>query len=321
MPAYQKIVQPVTERTELHGDAETGLITGYYGGYTVLLEPVGGTIRYILKVAVRGADGSRMDPGSEKPIAKGSPAVTTVTIRDYEWIVVIKHASAAKTPDMICQALDYIADVLRSNGQISVCAKCGEPKPTEGVIIGNGCAVLCEECFREEQEAGAKRQFDYEIKVENVPGGVAGALLGSLAGMTVMVLLGQLGYVAAVSGVVMGIFALKGYEFLGGKLTKKGIVISVAVMALMVWIGNRLDWAITLRREVFTEDSLLTVFRYLGEALSRLKEAGADVSGYIRNLLTQYLFSPVGAASAIVHTVRSTKNANRASRISSSDTE
>ena len=313
MAAYQKIVQPVAERTGLHGDETTGLITGYYGGYTVLLEPVDGTFSYLLKIAVRGADGSLMGPENEKPAAKGSPAVSVVHIDNYLWTVVVRHRSAAKTPDTICQALDYITDYLRSNGQVSVCAVCGEPKPTEGFLIGNGSAVLCEDCFQAEQEAGQERQAAFEMKVENVVGGTFGAFLGSLVGMTLIVLLGQLGYIAAISGVVMGVCALKGYELLGGKLTKKGILISVAIMALMVWVGNRLDWAITLRKEYFTEDSIITVFRYLGEALSRLKEAGADVSGYTRNLLMQYLFSAVGAASVIIAAVRNAKNANRTS--------
>lgn len=52
-------------------------------------------------------------------------------------------------------------------------------------------------------------------KKENVVAGVVGALLGSLLGVACIVLLGQLGYVAAVSGIVMAICTMKGYELLG----------------------------------------------------------------------------------------------------------
>ena len=62
-------------------------------------------------------------------------------------------------------------------------------------------------------------------------GGVVGALIGSLLGAASIILLSQLGYVAAISGVIMAVCALKGYELLGGKLTKKGVIISA------VWTG------------------------------------------------------------------------------------
>ena len=56
--------------------------------------------------------------------------------------------------------------------------------------------------------------------------GIVGALIGSLIGAVVIVIVGQLGYVAAVSGLVMAICTLKGYEMLGKKLGTPGIIIS-----------------------------------------------------------------------------------------------
>lgn len=58
-------------------------------------------------------------------------------------------------------------------------------------------------------------------KKENAVGGIVGALPGSLVGVLCIILLSQMGYVAAVSGVVMAVGVLKGYELLGGKVSKK----------------------------------------------------------------------------------------------------
>ena len=58
-------------------------------------------------------------------------------------------------------------------------------------------------------------------KKENIVGGIVGALLGSLLGMLSVLILSQLGYVAALSGVIMAVCVLEGYEMLGGKLTKR----------------------------------------------------------------------------------------------------
>ena len=77
-------------------------------------------------------------------------------------------------------------------------------------------------------------------------GGIVGALVGSLLGVACIVILSQLGYVAALSGVVMAVCTLKGYEIGSGKLSKRGIVISVILMLVMTYVGDRLDWAITV---------------------------------------------------------------------------
>lgn len=316
MAAYGEIVNLVTARTGLRGDAATGRMTGVYNGYTVLVEPVGNTINYMIKIGARGANGLMADSGTAKQIAKGSAAIAAITIKDFQWNVTVKNKmGAAKTAETVCEALQYITYVLQTNQQISVCGKCGQVKPTEGVVVGNGSAVLCEDCYHAEQAAGVARQQALDAKPENVVGGVVGAVLGSLVGVLAIVLLGQLGYVSALSGIVMGVCALKGYELLGGKLTKRGIIISVIVMIFMVFVGNRLDWAISLQREIYTDDTVFTVFRYLDQALEQLKANGADTSGYITNLLMQYAFSALGAGSMIATAVKNAKNANTTSRI------
>ena len=61
-----------------------------------------------------------------------------------------------------------------------------------------------------------------EVK-EKVVGGILGAFLGTLIGAICIVLVNQFGYIASISGVVMGVCALKGYQILGKKMSLKGI--------------------------------------------------------------------------------------------------
>ena len=148
-------------------------------------------------------------------------------------------------------------------------------------------------------------------KSENVIGGIVGAFLGSLIGVVVMVILGQVGFVSAISGVVMGLCALKGYEILGGKLSTKGIVFSAIIILGMIYVGNRLDWSITLQREVYTRETVFTVFRDFKLAMEQLKRQGADLSGYTTSLVMQYLFAAGGAASAIFSGSKGTKKVKK----------
>lgn len=142
--------------------------------------------------------------------------------------------------------------------------------------------------------------MDEEKKVQdNVITGAVGAFLGSLVGVLCIVVVGQLGYVASISGLVMGVCALKGYEMLGGGLSKKGAVVSLALIVVMTFLANRLDWAVSLA--MAAEVNVFVAFRAMDRMLAEgLIEAGA----YWGNLAMLYLFTLVGAVPAVVNGLR-----------------
>ncbi|MBQ7911653.1 MAG: hypothetical protein IJ363_12815 [Clostridia bacterium] len=72
------------------------------------------------------------------------------------------------------------------------------------------------------------------VRGERVGMGVLGAILFSLAGAVVYYVLWSVNIIAAISGIICVICALKGYEILAGARTKRGIFISVAVSAVML---------------------------------------------------------------------------------------
>ena len=59
---------------------------------------------------------------------------------------------------------------------------------------------------------------------ENVLFGIIGAFLFSLVGGVLYYVLYQIGYLAAISGIVGVVCALKGYAFFAKKESKRGIV-------------------------------------------------------------------------------------------------
>ena len=62
---------------------------------------------------------------------------------------------------------------------------------------------------------------------EHVAAGLVGAFWGSLIGVACIVIIGQLGYVAAFSGLVMAVCTIKGYERFSGSMSRKGAVIAL----------------------------------------------------------------------------------------------
>ncbi len=52
------------------------------------------------------------------------------------------------------------------------------------------------------------------MKKDNVTAGIVGAFLGSLIGVLCIIVIGELGYVVAISGVVMAICVLNSHSML-----------------------------------------------------------------------------------------------------------
>lgn len=139
-------------------------------------------------------------------------------------------------------------------------------------------------------------------KRENVITGFVGALIGALLGAGSIILLSQLGYIASISGLILAVCTLKGYELLGGKLSSKGIVISIILMFITPYLADRIDWAILIMQE--WADYGVT----FGEAFVVVPELLADGSiemgAYIKNLLMIYGFALLGAFSTLRNTLK-----------------
>lgn len=135
--------------------------------------------------------------------------------------------------------------------------------------------------------------------VDNVAMGTLGAFLGSLVGVACIVILGRIGIISALSGVVMALCALIGYEKLGGALTIRGIVISIAFILIMTFVGDYIDWGF-----VVSEQLGYGLFEALGD-IPRLLERGIiDTGNYMGNLVRLYLFAAIGAVPTILSFMR-----------------
>ena len=142
-----------------------------------------------------------------------------------------------------------------------------------------------------EQEERTKR--------ENIVGGIVGAFLGSLVGVLCTVVIGQLGYVASVSGLVMAVGALKGYELLGGSLSKKGAVISSVLVLVMTWFAHRLSWSIAVASSVG-----VNVFQCFRLIPTLLEDGWLESRAYWGDLAMLYLFTLLGAVPTILAGLR-----------------
>lgn len=157
-------------------------------------------------------------------------------------------------------------------------------------------ATFCEFCGADlKQNAEAAVAPAETVKPDGLITGIVGALIGAALGAASIVLLSQLGFVASVSGLILAVCTLKGYELLGGRLSTRGIIISILLILATPYIADRIDWAIVILKE-FPE---LTFAEAFGALPILLEEEAIEMSSYITNLLMIYGFAALGAFSTV----------------------
>ena len=165
------------------------------------------------------------------------------------------------------------------------CHKCGSPLE-EGTKRCNECGFPVREVK----------------KRENVVTGSVGALIGAILGAGSIILLSQMGYIASISGLILAVCTLKGYELLGGNLSGKGIAISVVLMLVTPYLADRIDWAIILVQE--WADYGVTFGEAFAVVPLLLEDGSIEMGEYMKNLLMIYGFVLLGAFSTLKNTIK-----------------
>lgn len=137
-------------------------------------------------------------------------------------------------------------------------------------------------------------------KRENIIAGAVGAFLGALLGVVCVVLVGQLGYVVSLSGLVMAVCAIKGYELLGGRLSKKGCIIACLIILGMTYFAHQLSCAIIISQEIG-----LDIFQSFRTISFFLEMDVLDAKAYWGNLFMLYAFTLLGAIPTVIVSFRS----------------
>lgn len=284
--------------------AQSGAIYGLYNGYNVLVYPENENYPYILTVSVSAKrPGNPISKEEGKAFAKEHKLVNSLRQDGYQIKMNLgQMTNQEKLANSLIENLNALTSFLHANGFQNCCQTCGSTTPTEACAAGGTCMHLCYNCFVNMQQTHAVNSDEKRRKKENIIGGIVGALVGSLLGVACIIVLGQLGYVAAISGVVMAVCTMKGYELLGGKLSTIGVVICAAIMLIMTYTGNRLDWAISIAQSF--EIDIATAFRSVSMLL---EEEIIDGATYWANLFMVYAFALVGAVPTVLNTMKNQK--------------
>ena len=189
-----------------------------------------------------------------------------------------------------------------------ICSKCGQVLP-EGATTCSFCgeAVTPQTQPVNQPSDTVENAPLVEEKHENVVKGTIGALIGSLIGGALIILLFQMNIMAALGGLVLAFCALKGYELLGGKLSTKGIIISIILILVMPGVSYFLAEAITVIQEYAKEGLQMGLVEAVEWVIMATKELPEVQEIVVKNLLMLYGFTALGAFSLVASAFKKKK--------------
>ena len=182
------------------------------------------------------------------------------------------------------------------------CPKCGASCATTSPVAEENLAQ------NSTNDVTAESIIMPEYKEEKIIPGILGALLFSLVGGIVCFILYQLNYVAALSGVIGVLCALKGYEMFSGKLTKKGVVISfiasIAAVILAMYVALGYSICEAINEYAVQKITIFDAISYIPETLAQYSDLS---SAFYSDVAMSVVFSIIGSIGYVVKALKSPK--------------
>lgn len=137
--------------------------------------------------------------------------------------------------------------------------------------------------------------------------GILGAIIFSLIGCAVWILIGKLGYISYLGGIAMAFSTIFGYHLFGKKFDTLGLIISIVIVLVMVLVSNMFIYTWQLLSQPGMEEALsllgyngfFGVFFGLFDLMKQVDlHAGLDgidsmTGGFISDLIFSYIISMI----------------------------
>lgn len=292
-------------------------ITGTCKGFHVTVNTTENNM-YLFKISAH----SENDPGNAnlQSFAESQKTVTkqiqAVNVQDNNITMVVTRAfRAKKIPEHLNAAVMPIIDFLANNNYATGCMQCGtHDSQIDCYDINGRHHYLCSNCVENVETALFDRKQDILSNKSKLIPGIVGALLGSMIGCVVYFLVWQLGYIAAVAGLVTAVCAFKGYEMLGKTLDKKGVLACVIVIIFAVYLSNELVWsydAYTAFRDNGINLNFFECFRSIKMIITELNLTAQ----YYTNLVIAYVLTVVGSIGSIIGAFKSSTGSYKVKKV------
>lgn len=291
----KKRMQDFSEQIGGTFDSRLRVVYGKKGQFSYFIKDSVGNGTYMTLHFAVSSNGEQPLAKDFKELRRANKALGSCIVSGYHLCFDIKTPIfGKKITTRVEEAIDAVTQHLSSYGYQNVDELTGQAVETNVYQLSNRLLLVSEETFN--QGASEIVEAKNQHVIENTIGGLAGAIIGALIGVIAIVIIGQLGYVAAISGILMGFCTVKGYEILAKRFSKKGLLISIIVMIFMVYFGHQVSYAISVAK--YYSVDFFTAFTNINKLIS----GGQIVSSiYYAELFKLYAFTALGAIPTIIN--------------------
>lgn len=143
-------------------------------------------------------------------------------------------------------AMHALVSRCEASGVHNCCAHCKSDGSLHAAAVDNAPLLLCDGCLSQVMGRMGKAR----VRKENPLLGIIGAIFGVLIGSLLWIGIGQIGFIAGIAGFAIVFCGMKGYDLLGGRLSKFGIVICVLLSCLTILGAEFVSMGIAFYQEV-----------------------------------------------------------------------
>jgi hypothetical protein len=183
----------------------------------------------------------------------------------------------------------------RGAGLAPACSKCCANAADSFAMVNGTALKLCSKCQSEIENSIVQQAAEHAEVKNNYLRGTLGAFLGALVGSVAWVVIGLLGYVAAIGGIAISFCAAKGYTLMKGKLTKPAILIICIISIFVMITAEFVSYDIAVYKEVVKsvgDVSFTMVTQVTYDSILHDSEVSAE---FIKNCLLGLLFLALGS--------------------------
>lgn len=295
MPTLKRI----SENTGLQYDRHLQTAFGRYRGYDVSIAQTELAAQLFVTFWVKRHDGM---PVNAEELWETSPLSKKIKLKfSYAGhslrIQLLPKAFSGGVYKHLEAFLEKFTDELREKQYMNCCNECGIESGLSQCRTGQSTQLLCDACYAKCQAQAAQAVQETASKKSNMLAGLVGAFAGSLIGVGLWVIVYQMGYISAICGIALSVFAFKGYEKFSGKLDKKGIVATCILCIIMVYFAQKLSLATEIylyfRSEV--DISFFDAYSFVTDCF----EDPEIRSEFFMNLAMGYILSIIGSFSIV----------------------
>lgn len=291
-----ELLNEISEKTGLRFSGKSDAIGGAYEGYNITINCFSNIV--YINIPIRITNEYYVNEINDF-LRHISNKYNYVTLAQYICsgikIQCSKEVRQEEQENIIIVILNEVVNFAKERNLVTCCEECGQSNYVVPYIKDGFLVPWCVKCQlkEKEKEVASVNQNVNKSQGPNLISGIIGAIIGAFLGAVIWIIISQIGYISSIGGLAIAIGTIKGYEILGHGMDKNGLIISIGIIIVTVYLAQYGSIAFEIyRQNRVNEVSLFDSIKLVHLALLM----GNTSTLFYRNLVLGYLFTLVPSA-------------------------